>query len=150
MSDDLTFGPFRAPSCDVTPEDGNVEEIVSLNDRKRIRELEAELTKKDETIAVLQGRIKPALERPMFSEEPCRHDGGSYVFDKQPRVTCKLCGCDLDPMTVLRKIAHQEMVFCYAMDHLKRERKELIEEVEKLKRVRNNTKRSIRRAETGK
>lgn len=51
----------------------------------------------------------------------------------------------MDPYVVLRKIAHREVNFCYTLNGLRDEKKNLTAEVEKLKAQRSSLKSQIKR-----
>lgn len=65
----------------------------------------------------------------------CGHPCGVVVCEEQPRVECAACGTKLDPITVLREFARHERNFCYSLEHLRKEQRELTAKLEKLKAV---------------
>lgn len=66
----------------------------------------------------------------------CGRPCGVTVSENTPRVECSACGTKLDPVEVLRDYAHHERNFCYSLEHLRKERAELLAGNAKLKALR--------------
>ena len=116
--------------------------LSSLDDRRRIRTLEAQVQELEGRLAAALRTVQPAME---IDRSGCHHYGGTIVDDDAPRILCKECGEKLDPYAVLRRLAHEETRFCYSLNALREEQKRLAEEVEALKRKRGEQQRKIRR-----
>lgn len=96
--------------------------------RVRVAQLEAERgIKQSPSIAV---------ERDGKHGIGCGHPCPVAVFENEPRVECRSCGANLDPIEVLREYARHERNFCYSLEHLRKERKDLSDEIKKLKALR--------------
>jgi hypothetical protein len=111
--------------------------VVSLADeRDRRREL---LTQQPSAMA----------QRRRFDPNECKHGHVSVTDPDDPKreVECTSCKAILDPHTVLYGYALKERQFFYSNAELLRERKKLIEEIEKLERKRNNLRAVVRRIE---
>lgn len=115
--------------------------VSSLDDRRRIKSLEAQVADLEAKLARASGRVEPALEK-IVSDE-CHHLVGFFVSDHDMEVTCKACGKPMDPYVVLRKIAHREVNFAYTSNSLREEQSALRRENEKLKSQRSSLKRAI-------
>jgi hypothetical protein len=96
--------------------------VHSLGDRRRIRELEAQIAKLEERLGLAIGTLTPGLTR---KHGECFHSGSFEVSDTDMVVTCKACGERIDPYVVLRKIAHREVNFCYTLASLRAESAQL-------------------------
>lgn len=118
-------------------------EVVSLNDRRKIAALNAQVADLERKLADALDRATPGLSKKMGGE--CYHHGTFEVADHTMSVTCKLCGAEMDPFTVLRKIAHREVNFCYQLNSLREESSRLAAEIPKLKARRSTLKRDVRR-----
>ena len=92
--------------------------VHSLGDRRRIRDLEAQVAKLEERLAGALSNPVPGLTR---HHGECFHSGSFEVSDTDMVVTCKGCGERVDPYVVLRKIAHREVNFCYTLASLRAE-----------------------------
>lgn len=92
-------------------------------------------------------RTMPAMK---LERTACHHFGPAQISDGVERAVCSDCGCDLNPYVLLRQIAHKEINFCYSLDRLRKEAKELADEVKELKairsRLRSELKKSVRHA----
>jgi phage shock protein A len=121
-------------------------EIVSLDDRRRIRELEAQRDDLERKLAAALDRANPAIT---YQRDECYHHGAPKVSDRTPSVTCGDCGAELDPYDVLRKIAHREFNFCYQLNALREEAARLDAEVKRLKASRSRLKRQARSNSNG-
>lgn len=119
--------------------------IVSLGDRRRIRELETQVASLDRQLAAALDRAAPGLTRKLQNE--CYHHGRFEVEDHTMAVRCMDCDALMDPYVVLRKIAHREVNFCYQLNGLRDEKKRLTEEVTKLKAQRSSLRSQIKRKE---
>lgn len=67
----------------------------------------------ENNVAVLPVKFKepPGEDAPFFVVEhmgKCSHFGPFIVNDKEDAVTCKQCGERLNPMYVLKRLAHEE------------------------------------------
>jgi hypothetical protein len=116
--------------------------VVSLDDRRKIRDLEASKADLERRLAEALGRVQPAMER--AAHTACYHSGGFVVEDELLQVTCAQCGAICEPYEVLRKIAHREVNFCYTLNSLRTEAERLRAEVEKLKAARSRIRRRVR------
>lgn len=110
--------------------DGTDVGLVSLDDRRKIRALEAQVDTLTRQLSEARERVRPALEN---KRGECLHFNGFLVSDNEPVVTCGDCGAVVEPYMVLRKIAHREMSFCYTLNALREETKRLNKEVDSLK-----------------
>lgn len=119
--------------------------VVSLSDRRRIRDLENQTADLERKLAAALKGIQPGLERERGGD--CLHQGAFIVSDNTLEVTCKRCDAKMDPYDVLRKIAHRETNFCYTLTSLRQEREQLAGEVEKLKTARSRIRRRVRKAD---
>lgn len=128
----------------ITSNDQTDVHVVSLDDRRRIKDLEAKNAILEQQLAEAKGLIKPAIER---ERGECLHHGGYTVSDDDMRVSCKLCGEEVDPYEVLRRIAHREVNFCYTLNSLRKEAEQLRAEVERLKAARSRIRRRVRGSE---
>ena len=118
--------------------------VVSLDDRRKIRDLEAKAADLEQRLAEALGRVRPAMER---EHGQCLHMGAYVVSDDDLEVTCKACGAEVEPYEVLRRIAHREVNFCYTLNSLRTEAEQLRAEVDKLKAARSRIRRRVRRSE---
>lgn len=118
--------------------------VVSLDDRRRIKDLEAGKADLERRLAEALGRVQPALNR---ERGQCSHHGGYTVSDTDLEVTCNLCDAKVDPYEVLRSIAHREVNFCYTLNSLRDESERLRKEVDKLKAARGRIRRQVRGTE---
>ena len=111
-----------------TPSDGSNEvawrrELKQL--RVRVAQLEAERgLKQSPSIEVKRGQ-----EHGLRCGMPCH----VVVSEEQPLVECAACGTKLDAIEVLRDYALHERNFCYSLEHLRKERRDLTAETAKLK-----------------
>lgn len=121
----------------------DVHGVVSLGDRRRIKDLEREKANLEARVAELLGNVKPAMNRKIGE---CYHSAGFTISDKTPEVTCDQCGALVDPYMVLRKISDREVNFCYTLNSLRKEREVLDGEVRKLRETKARLKRSLRGA----
>jgi len=122
---------FTVPHpSDVSPVEGD--EVAWRRELKqlRIRVMQLEVENK--------GRQEPSLKIKKGEHGPgCGHPNAVYVFDDEPRVECQACGTKLDPIVVLRQYAHHERHFCYSLEHLRKEQRDLAAEIKKLKALRS-------------
>lgn len=118
--------------------------VVSLSDRRRIKDLESQTADLERKLAAALKGIQPGLET---ERGDCLHQGSFIVSDNTLEVTCKRCDAKMDPYDVLRKIAHRETNFCYTLTALRKEREQLAGEVEKLKTARSRIRRRVRKAD---
>lgn len=118
-------------------------EVTSLGDRRKIASLTALVADLEAKLVAANQVAKPSLT---VDRERCLHTGTAIVSDTADRVTCADCGQPLEPMRVLRRIAHQEVNFCYRTNSLREEQKKLSAEVEKLKATRARLKQQTRAA----
>lgn len=96
--------------------------------RVRVTQLEAERgIKQVASIEVKRGDVHG-----FRCGSPC----GVLVSDNSPRVECAACGTQLSAVQVLRDYANHERNFCYSLEHLRKEKRDLHAEVEKLKKLR--------------
>lgn len=121
--------------ADVAPE------VSSLTDRRRIASLEAAKADLERRLAEAMSVAKPAMA---YKRDDCLHFGTPQVSDRTPEVTCGDCGAALDPYEVLRKIAHREVNFCYTLNDLRKEAKQLAEDVKRLKATRARLRRKAK------
>lgn len=124
-------------------DDADVHGVVSLGDRRRIKDLEREKANLEARVAELLGQVKPAMHRKIGE---CYHSAGFTISDKTPEVTCDQCGAIVDPYMVLRKISDREVNFCYTLNSLRKEREVLDVEVRKLRETKARIKRTLRGA----
>lgn len=124
-------------------DNADVHGVVSLGDRRRIKELEREKAHLEARVAELLGNVKPAMNRKIGE---CYHSAGFTIADKTPEVTCDQCGALVDPYMVLRKISQREVNFCYTLNSLRKESEVLDTEVRKLRETKSRLKRSLRGA----
>ena len=97
--------------------------------RVRVTQLEAERSIKQlASIEVKRGDVHSYR-----CGQPC----GVLVTDNSPRVECAACGTQLLAVDVLRDYANHERNFCYTLEHLRKEKRDLFAEVEKLKKLRS-------------
>lgn len=75
----------------------------------------------------------------------CGHPCGVVVTENAPRVECEACGTKLDAIEVLREYARHERNFCYSLEHLRKERRDLTKEIEKLKSIRTRLRSLLRK-----
>lgn len=104
------------------------------------------MSKEDEKVVVL--RLRPGkfpLEMYRQPSPTCSHPN-AVVDNLARRVTCAGCSVDLDPIEVLAKIAADATW----VQHMRREKKELEQEIEKLKTERNNLRQGMKRISKGK
>lgn len=116
--------------------------VVSLADRRRILDLEAQVADLGRQLAEAMQRAKPGIDKKLPTK--CYHHGRFTVADHDQLVECIDCGSAMDPYVVLRKIAHREINFCYTLNALRDERKKIYEEVQKLKAQRSRLRRILR------
>lgn len=108
-------------------------EIRSLGDARRIQSLEAANADLERRLAQANAVVRPTMETPL---PDCRHFGTPQVSQNLPEVTCGDCGKAMDPYVILRAIAHREMNFCHSINDLRKEQRDLLAEVKKLKAAR--------------
>ena len=118
--------------------------VVSLDDRRKIRDLEAKNADLERKLQQAHARVQPALERE--TGEKCYHSGGFLVADEVERITCKQCGEVVNPYEALRKIAHRETNFCYTLNSLRSEAATLTKDIERLKGQKSRLKTAVRKA----
>lgn len=118
--------------------------VVSLDDRRRIRSLEAQVDDLSRKLATALERVKPELTRAAHTE--CYHSGGFEVADQNQEVKCKACGALMDPYVVLRKIAHREVNFCYTLNALREEKTLLEKQVKTLRGTRSRLRAQVSKA----
>lgn len=125
----------------------DVREMTSLDDRRRIRSLEAQMADLEAKLAEAKSVLRPALDAKHSS---CTHHGAApQIDDHRNEVTCGDCGAVLDPYEILRRIARREVNFCYRTNSLREEQAKLEREVSALKARRAALKRDLRRSEPG-
>lgn len=126
-------------------DDTPIAEVSNIDDRRRIRDLEAKSADLERKLAdallAAQGRARPALE---YTRDECYHYGAPKVSDQTPSVTCGDCGVELDPYDVLRAIAHREFNFCYQLNALREESRRLQDEIKRLKATRARLRRELK------
>lgn len=68
----------------------------------------------------------------------CLHSEYAWQLTDPGRTRCevKACGAKLDPIQVLRDYARHERNFCYSLEHLRKEQRDLSAEIKKLKALR--------------
>lgn len=120
-------------------------EVTSITDRRRIKQLEAQVEVLERRLGTALDRAQPGLEKKLG--EQCHHHGAFEVADHDMSITCKVCGAEMDPYVVLRKIAHREVNFCYTLNALREETSRLTAEIPKLKAKRSTLKREVRRGQ---
>lgn len=104
--------------------------VVSLTDRRKIKDLEAQLDDMQAKLYAALGRAQPGLTTAGYE---CGHHGTFTVSDQLMEIRCKLCNALVDPYVALRKIAHREVNFCYSLNTLRDEKKLLENETKALK-----------------
>lgn len=119
--------------------------VVSLDDRRKIAALQAQVADLERKLGEALDRVTPGLSKKIGIE--CFHHGTFEVADHTMSVSCNLCGAEMDPYTVLRKIAHREVNFCYQLNSLRAESDRLAAEIPKLKARRSTLKRDVRRGQ---
>jgi hypothetical protein len=120
--------------------------VVSLDDRRKIRALEAANADLERKLAEARGQLKPQLER-TFDADHCMHAGGFWVSDNLEQIRCKICESVINPYEALRKIAHRETNFCYTLNSLRTEVAELTKQRDRLKGQTSRLKTAKRKAE---
>lgn len=120
-----------------------VSTVSSLDDRRKILALQARADELEVRLAAALRTVQPVLS---VQRDACRHYGVTLVSDNTPSITCRECGAELDPFDVLRRLAHEETVFCHSLSDLREERRKLGEETERLKAKRSAVARDIRRS----
>lgn len=115
--------------------------VHSLGDRRRIRDLEAQIAQLEQRLADSISNPVPGLTR---KHGECFHSGTFEVSDTDMRVTCKACGEQIDPYVVLRKIAHREVNFCYTLASLRAESKQLEASIKRARTTLSRLKATIR------
>ncbi len=118
--------------------------LISLDDRRKIKDLEAKNADLEKKLAAALNTVQPQLTT---VRGDCLHFGGFTVSDTELEVNCKPCGAKMDPYEVLRMIAHRETNFCYTLNSLRTEAHQLRNEVAKLKAARARMRRTVRSAE---
>ena len=70
------------------------------------------------------------------------------VVTQEPtnKVFCAICKTELSAIDVLRQFANRERNFIYGMEAARRESRDLKDEIEKLKRIRQNLRAQVKRA----
>lgn len=125
----------------IIDDDIQVTSVTSLDDRRRIKSLEAQVAGLQQELSDTRARAQPGAG---ISHSSCGHYGGSVVDDNKQLVACASCGERLDPYVVLRRIAHREVNFCYTLNSLREETARLDAEVRRLKASRSRLKRAAR------
>lgn len=125
--------------------------VISISDRRRIKDLEAKAADLEQRLAEALEHVKPVLTRENTAKDSqglsCHHSGGFIVSDNVDEIRCKQCNHVVSPYTVARKLAHREINFCYTLNALRRERKELEAAVQKLKAAKGRLRRRVRGAD---
>lgn len=105
--------------------------------RVRVAQLEAERgIKQEPSIGVKRGEEHGYR---------CGHPCSVFVCEEQPRIECQVCGTKLDPIEILREYARHERNFCYSLEHLREEKRDLTAEVAKLKDLRSRLRSEARK-----
>ena len=119
--------------------------VVSISDRRRIKDLEAKTANLERELAEARGKLQPLITHE-YGADHCFHTGGFIVLDNLEEIRCKQCGSAINPYIALRKISHREVTFCYTLNGLRKEAAELTAQVKKLKAQRSSIRRRVRDA----
>ncbi len=110
-----------------------VDEVAWRRELKQLRVRVGQLESERKTL------LDPAINTSRDGKHGyrCGHPCGVIVYDNEPLIECRVCGAKLDPVDVLREFARHERNFCYTLEHLRKERGDLHEEIKKLKSLRS-------------
>ncbi len=138
------------PPIDTAPPSVRPDVVDDLGKERELRRLRARVEEL-EKIGILRGdKIIPATCELEFEQR--RHTASKCGFHPQvtvcmetPRVECKVCEEELDPVEVLRDFVREERKFVWTIEGLRREKEELTKVVEALKKERVNVRAQLRK-----
>lgn len=139
----------------LTPDSPDVPEIEGVFDLAARRDANMLRTENE----ALKGKLEEALRERLLpsidhvaslgthgrsgGDSRCQFHLAVLVDESKWEVVCRWCGEELDATRVLLEFAKKERMFCNNLEWAKRERRELHEENEKLKKERKNLRAAV-------
>ena len=80
-----------------------------------------------------------------WNDQRCSFHLHVIVHEHAAIVECSQCHQPLDPLEVLRQFAKRERRFADSLEHLRKEQRDLLKQIEALKKQRNSLRSAVRR-----
>ncbi len=127
------------------PDEGSPTEGDEITWRRELKQLRVRVVQLEAERGLRQA---PSIDvrRSEVHSLRCGMPPAVTVVENEQRVECAACGTELSAIEVLHEYAKHERNFCYSLEHLRKERRDLHVEIDKLKALRARLRAEARKA----